>query len=99
VSVLDASRDGRVLSSIARGSGFDVIGYNPTLGHLYLAGTSCSCLVTLGVSAAGQLSFLGRSDATSGAHCTTADDRGHAWFCDTDGGRLVRVDDTFPASF
>jgi DNA-binding beta-propeller fold protein YncE len=99
VSVLDAAHDGHTLSTISRGSGFDVLGYNPTLGHLYLAGTSCACLVILGVSAAGQLSFLGRYNASSSAHCAVADDRGHAWTCDPDGGRLFRVDDTYPASW
>jgi len=99
VSVLDAAHDGKVLSSIARGSGFDVIGYNPALGHVYLAGTSCACLVMLGVSRTGQLSFLGRFAATSSAHCAAADDRAHAWVCDPDGGRLLRVDDPFPAGW
>jgi DNA-binding beta-propeller fold protein YncE len=97
VSVLD-TRDGRILSSIAKGSGFDVVGYNPKLGHLYLAGTSCACLVVLGVSSAGQLKFLGRFHATGSAHCATADDRGHAWVCDPDGGRVLRVNDPYPAS-
>jgi DNA-binding beta-propeller fold protein YncE len=99
LSVLDAAHDGRVLSSIARGSGYDVIGYNPALGHVYLAGTACRCLVVLGVSASGQLSLLGRFGATSSAHCAAADDRGHAWVCDPDGGQLWRVDDPYPASF
>jgi hypothetical protein len=99
VSVLDAVHGGRILSSIARGSGFDVMGYNPTLGHLYLAGTSCACLILLGVSAAGSLTFLGRFEATSGSHCVVADDRAHAWVCDPDRGRLLRVDDTYPASW
>jgi DNA-binding beta-propeller fold protein YncE len=97
LSVLDAAHDGRVLSSIARGAGYDVIGYSATLGHVYLAGTACKCLVVLGVSSGGQLSFLGRFGATSGAHCATADDRGHAWVCDPDGGQLWRVDDPYPA--
>jgi len=99
LSVLDVAHGGQVLSSIARGSGFDVLGYNATLGHLYLVGTSCSCLVMLGVSASGQLSFLGRYGATSSAHCAVADDRGSAWFCDPDGGQLWRVRDPFPSSF
>jgi DNA-binding beta-propeller fold protein YncE len=99
VSVLDAVHGGRILSSIARGSGFDVMGYNPTLGHLYLAGTSCACLIVLGVSAAGSLTFLGRFDATSGSHCVVADDRAHAWVCDPERGRLLRVDDPYPASW
>jgi hypothetical protein len=98
LSVLDAAHDGRALSSIARGAGFDVIGYSTTLGHVYLAGTACRCLVVVGVSRSGHLSFLGRVDATSSAHCATADDRGHAWFCDPDGGQLWRVDDPYPAT-
>jgi len=98
VSVLDAAHDGRILSSISRGAGYDVIGYNPSLGHLYAAGTACACLVVLGVSRGGELSFLGRFDATDSAHCATADDRGHAWFCDPDGGQLFRVDDSYPRS-
>lgn len=99
VSVLDAAHGGAVLSSIARGAGYDVIGYAPSLGHLYLAGSACRCLVVLGVSASGGLSFLGRFDATSSAHCAAADDRGHAWVCDPDGGRLLRIDDPYPASW
>jgi len=98
ISVLDAAHGGRILSSISRGAGFDVIGYNPSLGHLYAAGTACACLVVLGVSNAGELSFLGRFDATDSAHCTAADDRGHAWFCDPDGGQLFRVTDRYPRS-
>jgi hypothetical protein len=97
LSVLDLG-DGRVRSSLARGAGFDVIGYSPTLGHIYMAGTACKCLVMLGVSASGALSFLGRFAATGGAHCATADDRGHAWVCDPGGGRLLRVDDPYPGS-
>jgi DNA-binding beta-propeller fold protein YncE len=99
LSVLDTAHGGRVLSSISRGSGFDVIGYNPTLGHVYLAGTSCQCLVVLGVNTGGQLSFLGRFNATSSAHCAAADDVGHAWVCDPNGGRLLRVDDPYPPSW
>jgi DNA-binding beta-propeller fold protein YncE len=99
VSVLDAAGAGTVLSTMARGAGYDVIGYSSSLGHLYLAGTACKCLVILGVSASGSLSFLGRFDATSSAHCASADDRGHAWVCDPDGGRLLRIDDPYPASW
>jgi DNA-binding beta-propeller fold protein YncE len=99
VSVLDAAHEGHLLSSIARGAGYDVIGYSPTLGHVYLAGTACKCLIILGVSSRGDLSFLGRFGATGSAHCAVADDRGHAWFCDPDGGQLWRVDDPYPASF
>jgi DNA-binding beta-propeller fold protein YncE len=97
-SVLDVDHGGAILSSLAQGSGFDVIGYNPVLGHLYLAGSACKCLVTLGVSTAGKLSFLGRQDAPGDTHCATSDDVGHAWVCDPAAGVLVRVTDSFPSS-
>jgi DNA-binding beta-propeller fold protein YncE len=97
-SVLDVAHGGVILSSVAFGSGFDVIGYSASLGHLYLAGSACQCLVTLGVSAAGTLKFLGRNDAPADTHCAVADDAGHAWVCDPKAGALWRVTDPFPRS-
>jgi DNA-binding beta-propeller fold protein YncE len=97
-SVIDVANGGRMLSTLARGSGFDVIGYAPQTGHLYLAGTSCGCLVTLGVSARGSLSFLSRVDASGSAHCAVADDAGHGWWCDQDRGSIWRVTDKSPST-
>jgi DNA-binding beta-propeller fold protein YncE len=99
VTVLDTAHDGKRLSTIARGSGFDVIGYAPQLGHLYLTGSSCECLVVIGVSAAGSLSLLGRLPAAASSHCAVADDQRQAWVCDPDGGRLWRVSDPWPSSW
>src|SRR5205823_2529318 len=98
IAVLDAANGGRVLSSMAKGAGFDVIGYAARLHHVYAAGGACGCLMMFGVSAAGQLSLLGRSSADSSTHCAAADDVGHAWVCDPDHGRLWRVDDTYAAT-
>jgi DNA-binding beta-propeller fold protein YncE len=98
VSVLDVEHDGSVLSTLERGSGFDVMGYDPKLGHLYLAGSGCSCLVVLGVNASGKLSFLERAAAPASTHCAVADGLGHAWLCDPPAGRLWRFDDRAPAS-
>jgi len=98
VTVIDSHADGKRLSTDARGSGFDVIGYSPGLGHLYLAGSACACLVVMGVSKIGALSYLGRFNATSSTHCATADDRGQAWVCDPDKGRLLRIGDPWPST-
>jgi DNA-binding beta-propeller fold protein YncE len=95
VAVLDAANGGRVLSSLAKGAGFDVIGYAPELHHVYAAGGACGCLMMIGVSSRGDLSLLGRFDADSSTHCAVADDVGHAWVCDPDHGRLWRVDDPY----
>ena len=92
-AVLDVTHDGRIVSTIERGSGFDVIGYSAKLGHLYLAGGACRCLVILGVSPQGKLTFLEQTDAPESTHCAAADDVGHAWVCDPGGGRILRVDD------
>jgi len=97
-SVLDLSNDGRMVSTLARASGFDVIGYSPRVGHLYLAGSSCGCLITLGVSPTGILGFIGRADAAGSTHCAVADDAGHAWWCDQDQGSVWRLTDGSPAS-
>jgi hypothetical protein len=95
-ALLDVENDGRLASSIDRGSGFDVMGYNPALGHLYLAGGACGCLVTVGTTAQGQLEFLDRQSAPRSTHCAAADNAGHAWVCDPDGGRIWRVTDRHP---
>ncbi len=97
LSVLDIAHDGKMLSSLSKGDGVDVIGYDPTRGHVYQAGSACSCLVVLGLSSTGQIDVLGQLDAPATTHCATADDRGHAWVCDPQGGQLFRVDDTFPS--
>lgn len=98
VSVLQVTAGGRLVSTLAQGSGFDVIGFAANTGHLYAAGTSCACLITLGVSATGQLTFLSRKDANRSSHCAAADDVGHAWWCDQDGGSVRRVTDSAPPS-
>jgi len=98
VSVLDLAHDGRILSTLRQGAGFDVIGYSEKLGHLYLAGCECGCWVILGVKSGGKLVQLERGSAPSATHCATADDAGHFWVCDPKAGRLLRFDDTHPGS-
>ena len=97
-TVIDVAHDGKRLSSFRRGSGFDVIGYSPALRHLYLAGGDCRCLVVLGVNAAGTLGLLEETSAPASTHCAVADEQGHAWVCDPQGGRVLRVTDTHPAT-
>lgn len=90
-TVLDVKAGGRRLSTLAHGSGVDVIGYAAQTRHLVLAGTRCRCLVTLAVGADGALSFVSEQPATRTSHCAVADDRGHAWWCDQDRGAIWRA--------
>ena len=98
VSVLDIEHGGKILSTFERGSGYDVIGYDEKLGHLYLAGSSCSCLMILGVTPQGTLRMLERLKAPKSTHCATVDDARHAWVCDPDSGFVWRIDDRHPGT-
>jgi DNA-binding beta-propeller fold protein YncE len=96
VTVADPE-SGRVLSSIAAGAGYDVMGYARDLRHVYVAGSACGCLTMLGLSSGGELGLLGRFDAPSDTHCVVADDRRHAWVCAPSEGGLRRIADPFPS--
>jgi DNA-binding beta-propeller fold protein YncE len=96
VSVIDAMGTGKIVSSIAKGAGYDVMGYSRSLRHLYLAGTACGCMTTLGLTPDGRLSYLGRTDAPSDAHCAVADDVGNAWVCSPSNGRIIQIHDPYP---
>jgi DNA-binding beta-propeller fold protein YncE len=95
--VLDVN-GGKQLGTLERGSGVDVIAYNPALGHLYLPGAKSGTMATLGVSATGALTLLGEVTTASGAHCVAADDKGDVLVCDPAHGQLLKYVDTHPAS-
>ncbi len=98
VSALDVAHDGQTVSTLSAAPGQDVIGYAPALGHVYLAGGRCRCLVIVGLSSTGQLTELARLPAPRGTHCVTADDSRHAWVCDPSAGAVTPVADTQPSS-
>jgi hypothetical protein len=45
-----------------------------------------------------QLVRLGTADTVVGANCVAADERDQVWVCDPRNGRMIVVQDTFPAS-
>lgn len=96
--VLDVNKNGAVLSTLKAGSGVDIIAYNPRMSHLYLPGGTSETMAVLGVSKAGKLSLLSTVKTARGAHCAAADDNHQVWVCDPDHGRLLLVNDTYPAS-
>jgi DNA-binding beta-propeller fold protein YncE len=97
-AVLDVNKNGAVLSTLKAGSGVDIIAYSSRLGHLYLPGGTSGTMAVLGVSKAGKLSLLSTVKTARGAHCAAADDLHQVWVCDPDHGRLLLVNDTYPAS-
>jgi hypothetical protein len=95
--VLDVAT-GAIKSSLANGSGVDVIAYSAGLGHFYLPGATSKTMAILGVSAKGELSLLGTVPTAAGAHCATADASGNVYVCAPDAGRILTFHDTYPPS-
>lgn len=95
---LDASHEGKMLASLEVGAGVDIIAFSPKLAHLYLPGARAATLTILGVSSEGHLALLGTERTAPGAHCVVADDSGNAYVCDPHGGRLLVIQDRYPAA-
>lgn len=95
--VLDVAT-GAILSSLANGSGVDVIAYSAGLGHFYLPGATSKTMAILGVSAKGELSLLGTVPTAAGAHCATADTSGNVYVCAPASGKILTFHDAYPSS-
>jgi DNA-binding beta-propeller fold protein YncE len=97
LTVLDLNT-GEQLGSASSGNGVDIIAYNPHLAHVYLPGEESATMAIIGVSARGAATILETVGTAKGAHCVAADDRGNAYVCDPDGGRLLIFKDRLPPS-
>jgi DNA-binding beta-propeller fold protein YncE len=94
VAVLDVAHDGRILGSLKVGKGTDLIGYNPTLRHVYVPDPKDGTLAIIGLSSAGEPHLLGTVETAKGSHAAAADNRGQVWVTDPHHGRLLVVKDT-----
>lgn len=97
-SVLDVAHDGKLLATAHNGRGVDIIAYDPGRRHLYVPGDESATMAIYGVSAAGALSLFGVVPTVAEAHCVTTDERGSAYVCDPQHGRLLVVRDPYPAA-
>lgn len=89
---------GKKLGEAGTGKGVDIIAYAPKLRHLYVPGGDDATLTVVGVGKDGALRALGSVAVAKDASCVTVDDRGDAYVCDPEHGRLWVVRDSFPAS-
>jgi hypothetical protein len=80
------------------GDGVDAIAYSARLGHLYVPAAGGANLTIAAVGARGELARLGAIQAATEAHCAAADDRGNAYVCDPQRGRLLVFRDPYPAA-
>jgi hypothetical protein len=92
--VFDLNHGNKEISNLITDPGPDVISYNTKLSHLYFTSSKNATLSVLGVSAQGQLSLLGKSQADQRAHCVVSDDQNNIWVCDPPRGQLLRFKDT-----
>jgi len=94
IAVVDVVHNGRILGTLKVGKGTDLIGYNPTLRHVYVPDPKVGTLAIVGVSQGGQPRLLGTVETAKGSHAAAADDRGQVWVTDPDHSRLLVVKDT-----
>jgi hypothetical protein len=90
---------GAELGAAPAGEGVDIIAYSPSLRHLYVPGGKAETLTVMAVSPKGWLTPLGTLPTAKRAHCVATDDRGTAFVCDPDKGRILAVRDPFVKSY
>lgn len=95
---LDVEHDGKTVGSAPAGKGVDIIAFSSGLSHLYVPGAEAANLTVIAVGPNGSLSVLGTVATAHDGHCVAADDRGTAYVCDPDKGRLLVYRDPYPAS-
>ena len=98
LAVLDVANGGKQLGELMTGKGIDVCAYNPVLHHIYMAGQDSQDLSIVGISAAGVPTLLGKIKTAAGSQMVASDEYGNAWVGDPGGGRLLKVQDIYPAS-
>jgi hypothetical protein len=90
---------GAELGAAPAGEGVDIIAYSPSLRHLYVPGGKAETMTVMAVSPKGWLTPLGTVPTAKRAHCVATDDRGTAFVCDPEKGRILAVRDPFVKSY
>jgi hypothetical protein len=100
VAVLDVANGGKQVGEITMniGAGLDVIAYNETLHHMYVAGQDSKDMTIIGIPANGMPTMLGKQATVAGAQMCASDEYGNVWVVDPGGGRLIKIRDTYPAT-
>jgi len=94
VAVVDVAHNGQILGTLKVGKGTDLIGYNPTLRHVYVPDPKEGTLAIIGLSPGGEPRLLGTVETAKGSHAAAADNRAQVWVTDPNHGRLLVVKDT-----
>jgi hypothetical protein len=97
VVVLDAANGGTVLGTVSQGSGLDILDYSASLHHLY-APSKSGTLGIVSISEAGVPTALGAAPVPQNVQGVTTDGKGAVWIGDPTLGRLLRIEDPYPAT-
>lgn len=96
VSVLDAGKDGQILSSVDTGAGVDNIDYVPSRQELYAAAGRAATLTVARLDDQGKLTPVASVATAPGARNAVATDEGVAYLTDSPEGKLLVVAPTAP---
>jgi hypothetical protein len=95
---LDLGRGGAVAGRAPAGKGVDGIAFDADLSHLYLPAAGDAQLTVVGVRPGGALGPLGKLPTARGAHCAVSSGHGRIYVCDPAAGKLLVLQDPYPAS-
>jgi DNA-binding beta-propeller fold protein YncE len=92
VEVMDAGRDGKVLSKLTTGPGVDNIDYLPAARSVYVAAAGAATLTVAHLDPKGVLTLTGSRPTAKGARNAVVTDEGVAYVADGPGGKVLIVD-------
>lgn len=90
--LLDVDHDGTRVGTYSV-EGEEALMANAPGGHFYLRADPGPEIATLEATPEGNLELIRMAASPEAGHCLTADDLGHYWACDQDGGKLLRYTD------
>jgi DNA-binding beta-propeller fold protein YncE len=94
VEILDAGKDGKVISSLETGAGVDNLDYLPSRRWVYAAAGRAGTITIAHVDSAGHLTKAVSRPTAKGARNAVAAENGLAFVADGPGGRILVVDPT-----
>jgi DNA-binding beta-propeller fold protein YncE len=94
VEVMDAGKDGKILSKLDTGDGVDNIDYLPSTRSLYVAAGRAATITVAHLDPKGALSQVGTSPTAKGARNAVVTDEGIAYVADGPEGKVLVVKPT-----
>jgi hypothetical protein len=88
VQVVDLAKK-KLVASVPAADGIDIIDYDVFRHRLFAPGARSGTMSVFSVARDGTPTLTSTVPVAKGSHCVVVDDRGRAWVCDVDGGRIL----------